>query len=152
MPVACQGLAMPACKGLDFAPDTEGLGSFQYAMAHGNIPIYAHDLKNTEGWLRRENYIFGARQFKDIPEGVMASHICSYQCWASIVTGDPDDRCFFGKDPGADPRYICQINFRDNLAKRWPQYRSIPPPPDQSEMSVLCVGCVLNFLSYVRSS
>lgn len=39
---------MAACSGLDFAKDTEGLGSFTYAMGHGNIPIYAHDLKNTE--------------------------------------------------------------------------------------------------------
>lgn len=41
-------LKMPACKALDFAPDTEGLGSFEYAMANGNIPIYAYDLKNKE--------------------------------------------------------------------------------------------------------
>jgi hypothetical protein len=102
---------MPACRGLDFAPDTEGLGSFTYAMAHGNIPIYASDLKNTEvcviplqddhrpvllspltlydlqtharahthlqAWLKKENYVFGMRQFKDIPEGIMASHICT---------------------------------------------------------------------------
>lgn len=38
----------PACKGLDFAPDTEGLGSFAYAMANGNVPFYATDLKNSE--------------------------------------------------------------------------------------------------------
>ena len=32
---------------------------------------------NAQGWINKENFIFGARKFDDIPEGTMACHICA---------------------------------------------------------------------------
>lgn len=39
-----------------------------------------------QGWLRKENYIFGARKFVDIPEGIMTSHICELRTPAFAVS------------------------------------------------------------------
>ena len=60
----------------------------------------------------------------------MACHICSYACWTSAATGDPDDRCYFpgegGKEGGGAEEFLCDIDFRDSLTKRFPNLKGTP--------------------------
>ncbi len=42
------------------------------------------------------------------------------------IPGDPDDRCFFPEDAGADPRYLCAVDFSDTMPKRWPLLNNPP--------------------------
>jgi hypothetical protein len=130
MPLACYNLSMPYCSLLKFVQNPEGKEHYQFVMAAGNVPFYASDLRNTDKWLKKENYVFGATKLEDIAIGGMACHICSYNCWTSMATGDPDDRCFFPGDPGADQRYLCDINFRSSLTKRFPLLKGTPIDAD----------------------
>jgi len=41
MPLACYNISMPYCSRVKFIDNEEGLKSFQFVMAAGNIPIYA---------------------------------------------------------------------------------------------------------------
>jgi hypothetical protein len=53
MPLACYNLSIPFCGSMKFIENPDHLESFQFVMAAGNVPFYASDLRNTEGWLRK---------------------------------------------------------------------------------------------------
>lgn len=47
-----------------------------------------------------------------------------------MATGDPDDRCFFPGDPGVDQQYLCDVDFRSSLTKRFPALQGQPIDAD----------------------
>ena len=53
MPLACYNISLPYCSGMDYVENPEHMKSFYYVMAAGNVPIYAHDMRNTERWLKK---------------------------------------------------------------------------------------------------
>jgi len=53
MPLACYNLSIPFCESMKFIENPDNLESFQFVMAAGNVPFYASDLRNTEGWLKK---------------------------------------------------------------------------------------------------
>ena len=65
----------------------------------------------------------------------MACHICSYACWTSSATGDPDNRCYFpgegGKEGGQEEgKYLCDIDFTESLTARFPTLERKPVDSD----------------------
>ena len=75
------------CRGLDFVkPTAEGLDTFVYTFAGGNVPFYASDMPNTAEWRRREDFVLQANSFDDIPNGIYAAHLCT-SCVYSNATG-----------------------------------------------------------------
>ncbi|EKU22410.1 hypothetical protein NGA_0436400, partial [Nannochloropsis gaditana CCMP526] len=126
MPLACYNLSIPFCESMKFIENPDNLESFQFVMAAGNVPFYASDLRNTEGWLKKENFFFGARKFRDIPEGTMACHICSYACWTSEATGDSDTRCYFPGQGVQEAGELCSVDFMDSMTARFPNLEGSP--------------------------
>jgi hypothetical protein len=78
----------------------------------------------------QENYFFGARKFRDIPEGTMACHICSYACWTSEATGDSDTRCFFPGQGVQEAGALCSVDFMDSMTARFPNLEGSPVEGD----------------------
>ncbi len=55
-------------------------------VTHTRLGLCAHTHVYVQGWLKHENYVFGARKLIDIPQGVMASHICeSSSCMSWLL-------------------------------------------------------------------
>jgi hypothetical protein len=76
---ACVWGPHTVCSGLDFVkPTADGIAHFDYEIAPGNVPFYASDMRNTAGWRRKEDFVFGADSYDDYANGIFATHSCTW--------------------------------------------------------------------------
>jgi len=68
------------CSGLDFVkPTADGISQFNYTLAGGNVPFFASDMRNAQGWRRAEDFVVQAvraARLNDVPNGIIATHLC----------------------------------------------------------------------------
>lgn len=97
----------PAC----YENRSSSVESYSYGRVPSTVPFYAKDMPNTETWLKQENYILDLTAFNT---GIMACHLCSYLCYVSQGSGDPDTRCYFPTDkdvPASSTDYLCRVSL-----------------------------------------
>ena len=139
----CMNHTAPTCPGCGIvASKGYTATSVTYGMARGNVLFYTSDLPNagqsalnqprecylnsgltpaspvsslTDSWISQQNIL---NPFH-ITVNMMAAHLCSYACYFSKFTNDPEDRCFFTTDPGYH-RYPCNVSAVIAVKNRFP--------------------------------